>query len=298
MPKSSGDFISEIRRRVRDTAGSNNTWTRQEILDAVIDAQREARGVFWQDAVYNSLQVSPSQHWYALPDYIRRINRIERVIAEDIALVSDSGAFRRELLYDWRHTPMAQTNRLWIGGNFPTSELAIYYEGDLAVFQQEMTLTTSIISTARVIPFNSSNGYFPAAAGRERIENWPVPGYLRIGDEVMYYDAVTQTSFTNVMRGMFGSGVATATSPFGLVMNSETLIQPATIHEYHESFDFITKKAIQHLFTQRLLGNDSEGNKTLGALAQQWGQEAAQAMQRDRQRRAGKTIQMRRRPRI
>lgn len=287
-PKASGDFVDELRRNLRDTAGSNNIYTRREILDAVILSQREARGVFWEDAVYDSLQVSPSQHNYTLPDYIRRINRVERVMSEGVQSQVDSGSFRREIIYDWRHTPEARTNRLWIGGNFSPSALAIHYEADLPIFPIEDTLTTGVTATARIIPFSNS---------ASPMYTWPIPGYLKIGNEIMGYEAVTLTSFTGVTRGLFGTGVATATTPFGLRQNSETLIQPAVAHEYYQSYDFIIKRSIQALLTQRLLGNDTEGNKVIGALATEWGRAAVEARNRDRQRRTAKTIQMKRRPR-
>lgn len=50
-PVSSGDMISSIRRRLRDTTSSNNTWTRQEILDAINDGLKEARSILGKGSV-------------------------------------------------------------------------------------------------------------------------------------------------------------------------------------------------------------------------------------------------------
>jgi len=289
VPKSSGDYIQDIRRRVRDTTASNNTWTRQEILDAVNDGLKEARGAFWARGVYDSLQVAPNGNWYTLPPWITRVTRVERDISEGVSTIVDSGAVRREILYDWGHHPEQQTNRLRIGGNFPTSKLSIYYEADLPIFPFEATLTTGVTATARIIPFIASNDNV--------IADWKVPGYFKIGREIIYYEAITITSFTGVTRGIFGTGIQTATSPFGLKQDSETLIQPVFVQDFSHADDFIVKKAFHSLFSQRLISDDVEGSRTIGALAAEWGRAAQEAKDRDRMRRNGGTIRMKRVPR-
>lgn len=285
-PLSANRWVSDTRRLLRDTAGSQNIWSRAEILDALRDGQREARGYFWVDAVYTSLTSVSSRQLHALPSYVRRITRIERSLSGNTQ--GDVGPW--QVVRDWHHFQEQQTNYLDLGQavSYNPSPYRIYYEQDVPVFPIEDTLTTSVNATGRVIPLTNSNS---------PMYTWPVPGYAQIGNEIWYYDAVTLTSFTNVLRGMFGTGVETSSRPYGLVMNSETLISPVWAQPQDAAVDFITKAAVSKLLTQRLLDSETEGSRIIASLAAEWGRMAQDTRNRYGQRHQPRTITQRKQAR-
>lgn len=284
MPRAASQYISEIRRRLRDASplASNPIWSRQEVLDAVIDAQRDAQDKFWTEEVYTSIQLIPAVHQYPLPGTVKQIQRIERQYIP-FPGVFWTNSITWQTLRDWRISPGVETNFLWVQGNWPLSQINIYFETDVPVFPYEDTLFTSVSTTGGVIPWLASN---------VNIGTWPSPGFLQIGQEIMHYDSVTATSFTSVTRGMFGTGQATATMAFGLQMNSETIISPVWPGAEPRYEGYVTAKAMEFLLLQRLLNADSQGERNIATLAAEWNKRAEEQRARFGLRRPSRSLRV------
>ena len=301
MPRALDDWINDTRRRLRDTAGSQTIWTRREIQDALSDGQREARGQFWVDAIFTSLAITSGITLYALPPYVTRIRRLERsLIGNSQGMVPNGpilspGVMLWQEMHGWRQYAGQQTNLIQLDRNYYWGTFRIHYEADLPIFPIEDTLATSITSTAAVIPYMNTN-YAVGAGGINGIGAWPVPGFAKIvpDGDIFYYSAVTATSFTGVMQGQFGTGLATLTQPFGLARASASLISPVWDQDYHQGELPITERAMAILLSQRLLDADVEANRAIASLAAEWDRRATQAMRGQSQRHMPRTLTMKR----
>ncbi|MCG3770235.1 MAG: hypothetical protein JW384_01378 [Nitrosomonadaceae bacterium] len=279
-PLSANQWITEIRRRVRDTSSSNNVYSRLEIMDALRDAQRHARNNFWIEGVYTSL-ASFSGGDIALPSYITRIKAIERTLKADNSTgVPVNNALSWQDVRSYNHWQTPQSNLLSIDGGYAYPWLyRIHYEAQVPIFPVEMTNTTFVNSTAVVIPVvNSQDGY---------AFQWPVQGWFQIGGEIMSYDGISSTMFQNMRRGEFRSGLATHTMPFGLTQNSATLISPVWPDPDHAIVEYISVKAMQGLMMLRLHDQDLEGQRNVAAMAAEYGKAAAAAQREGNKRHQG-----------
>jgi hypothetical protein len=299
MPRSSAQYVADIRRRLRDRSplASNPIWNRDEILDALQDAQRDAYSKFWVEEVYSSLSLSPGTRGYPLPNYVteRNIISVERqqLPYPGYAATNPINPDGWQLIRDYHVESGQQTNQLWFGGpwwgwNQPNA-VRVRYERPIPIFPVEDTLTQAISSTQGSVPFLASNS---AIAG------WPVPGYVQVGQEIIRYESVTATSFTSLLRGQFGTGIATATNPLGLQHSSQTLLSPVWPVDDIPQYDgYVIAKSIQALLMQRLLTSDSQAEKNVATLAAEWGRTAERERQAFGLRHSARPLRVRRQTR-
>ena len=287
-PLSPSDLIGRVRRERRDTAGTNQMWSTAEILDALNDAAEEATPFFWVNDIYTSLRMSPYTRDYGLPAYVQRIREVKRDI-RSLAPIGQTNIYQPSWqdLRAWQHRPGQQSNILKIDTPGVYAEpLEIHYERDLPVMFFQSTLATAVTATAKSILYSDLT---------TPIYRWPVPGYLKLDNEIVRYESVTATAFEQLTRGAFGSGVQTATIPYGSLHASLVQLEPVWQQdEAPGATQFLINRAMQRLYLQRLGDGDSEGSKIASSLAAEFGRIADAHRQTAGMRHLPRTLRMRR----
>ena len=287
-PLSPSDLINRVRRERRDTAGTNQMWSTTEILDALNDAAEESAQVFWINDIYTSLSLSPYTRDYALPAYVQRIREVKRDI-RSLAPLNQTSVYQPSWqdMRSWQHRPGQQSNVLKIDAiGFYAEPLEIHYERDLPVMFFQSTLATAVTATARSILYSDLT---------TPIYRWPVPGYLKLDNEIVRYESATATAFEQLTRGAFGSGVQTDTLPYGALHAALVQLEPVWQQaEAPGANQFLINRAMQRLYLQRLSDGDSEGSKIASSLAAEFGRIADQHKQASGMRHLPRTLRMRR----
>jgi hypothetical protein len=287
-PLTPSDLISRVRRERRDTTGTNQMWSTAEILDALNDAAEEAPQHFWINDIYTSLSMIPYNREYTLPGYVQRVREVKRDLSA-LAPLASTNLYqpRWQDLRSWQHRPGQQTNVLQIDTpSYGFEPLEVHYERDLPVLFFQSTLATAVTATARSILY--SDVVTP-------IWKWPVPGYLKLDNEIIRYEAVSVTGFEQLTRGAFGSGVQTDTVGYGALHAALVQLEPVWQQDDAPGANqFIINRAMQRLYLQRLSDSDSEGSKIASSLAAEFGRIADQHKLAAGMRHLPRTLRMRR----
>jgi hypothetical protein len=190
-------------------------------------------------------------------------------------------------LRSWQHIPGQQTNLLKIDTPASWNQgLEIDYERPLPVLYFQSTLATAVTTTSRTILYSDVT---------TPIWKWPVPGYLKLDNEIIRYEETNATAFLQVTRGAYGSGVVTSTLSFGAAHTVLTQLEPVwNQDEAPAANQFLINRAMQRLFLTRLSDSDSEGGKIASSLAAEFGRLADAHLRMAGQRHMPRTLRMRR----
>lgn len=233
------DLVTDVRRRVRDFADSR--WSREDKIEGLRSAVRQIQGRFAVEAVYTSVSFAPATWDYPLPQYVRRITKVER--RTNLGPTGDSllqNDWRDLVWWDLRPTP--NTNFLIVDVDETALDVRVWYLDDVPPLPPaQMSLTAAIAPAQTTLPVGPGSGTL-------NISDYPARGWLQLRSntlhEVVYYEGRTNTSFLNVARGLEG----TANSfPAG------TLADPVVIMDRGGAgYEFLVNEAMAQLYQQRM----------------------------------------------
>lgn len=182
------DLLARVRVVMRDPNAGSGRWTDTEIYSAITRALFEMLGSYQYRDAYETTFVN-NQRDYTLPGYVDIVESVERV---------DSGGYGIPLRsYSTIKTPylsLLRFRQLQPAG----FTLRLVVRRHLEVPPVPGTLAVAMTDTT---------GTLVDISGESTV--YPVPGYILINNEYMYYDTQTAGTLTGVTRGMFGSTAAT-----------------------------------------------------------------------------------------
>lgn len=180
-----GDLAADLRVAMQSPAGSGSRLTDQQIGLVIRRALEELSSMVWIEGQL-SVTPDPADRVIVLPEYAERIVRIEWIDTTGQPITIQS--YRRT----GRTIRLAE--RL-----SPLGTLQITYLRKLPVPPETQTLSTSITATDTSIPIPSPHLY-------------PVPGQVKIDNEVIDYTDHSATALTGVTRGSSGTTAMTHSS--------------------------------------------------------------------------------------
>mgnify|MGYP001614271733 CR=1 FL=1 len=155
--------------------------------------------------------------------------------------------------------PTTQTNFLYVDNLYTAGDVRLWYLQDQpALPPAQMTLQATI---------NPTQGSIPVGIGVNTLSiyDYPSQGYLKLTEggrrEVLYYEALTHTSFTGVTRGVWG--VASS-------FNSAVLAEPVLIMERGGAgYEYVLSEA-QALLYEWLLSDASVFDRGAEQFLARW----------------------------
>ena len=243
--------------RTRD--GGHSKWSYLEKIEALREAARTVQGKFAVEAVYTSLTLNTTGYDYAIPAYVDRVISVERKWT-GVSLTGDSVYAPEWKELPWFEVrPTAQTNFLYVDQLYTAGDVRVWYLQDQpALPPAQMTLQDTI---------NPTQGSIPVGVGVNTLSiyDYPPQGYLKLSEgakrEVLYYEAITHSSFTGVTRGVWGVAAS---------FNSAVKAEPVLIMDRGGAgYEYLLSEA-QAILYEWLLADGSTMDRSAEQFLSRW----------------------------
>lgn len=168
---------------------SQKKWTRGELHAVIRQVEGELFPLIWMDD-YKDYSFTGNERDYLLPFFFEEIKRVEEIIL---------GGGRPVLVQEYRHIRNPVENRIHFNNlHYNGNTMRIYYRWKQQVYPStEVSPVTTSAMTSTSTSFTVSNPY-----------SFPVPGHLKIENEIMRYTRIGSDGLYNLTRGMFGTVAA------------------------------------------------------------------------------------------
>lgn len=252
------EMVNELRRRTRD--GGDSKWSYLDKVEALRAAARNVQGKFTVEAVYTSLELDTVAYDYAIPAYIDKVISVERKWTEAISITGDSLVANEWQEIPWFEVrPTTQTNFLYVDQLYTAGDVRVWYQQDQPPLPPaQMTLAAAI---------TPSQGSIAVGVGVNTLSvlDYPPQGYLKLTEgskrEVLYYEALTNTSFIGVQRGIWGVAAS---------FNSAVVADPVLILDRGGAgFEYILSDA-QAILYEWLLADGSTFDRSAEQFLARW----------------------------
>jgi hypothetical protein len=192
------DIRTALRTNLRAPSGTNPLVTDAELNECIIRACSDvARFLQVQDLT--TITVASNTREYELPQYVDRILKLRRPGGWWQGVNLDEGAPIIIQRYD--HLWNGRVNTLRLLDLHPVDiTITVEYLRSMPVPPVPLTLSGNINATVVDIPITGA------------ANTYPVPGWVKIGSEVIYYTTLDDNELKTATRGMSGSLAASHTS--------------------------------------------------------------------------------------
>lgn len=194
------DLLTDLRVALDSPSGTGTKWTDAQLQLCINRIIRELASFVWVKGVWETTSDSDDRD-YQLPQYVEEIVSVTTQGGETSVLSLEEGP--EVPVLGRRHLRTPHSNLLKLQYLPPAgSTLRVYYRQRMQVPPQDaaLDLGANIASTTATTVTISS----PFSL--------PVPGYVRIDNEVIYYAGIDASGLTDCTRGELGTTAATHTA--------------------------------------------------------------------------------------